>query len=87
MSAINPERVFDAPLNVRVGADGSVRIFFPSGESITLTAEAAAGSSVLLAQAVSRGSGRRNGQSVSHPGDTSGGNVIPFDFARRALSA
>jgi hypothetical protein len=41
-------RVFDAPLHVMHGADGTVSIFFPDGHRMVMTAEAAERSGSML---------------------------------------
>lgn len=78
MASRHSRRVYTAPLHVTVGADGEIVLFLPNGDSVALTVEAAARSSVLMSQAVSRARPRGRRESAK---------VIAVDFIGHALSA
>jgi hypothetical protein len=90
MSAIEPERVFSAPLHATVSADGMVKVFLPSGGSLCLTPEAAAGSSILLATAATNTvrKPRRAKKMVALPASLAAdnANVVVVDFARKRVA-
>ena len=71
-------RVCTDPFHVVEGAEGTVVIFFPDGQSVALTVEAAAGSTLLLARAVRRANEREGGAAKR-----GSGAVIPADFIAR----
>ncbi|MES2492767.1 MAG: hypothetical protein V4579_05725 [Pseudomonadota bacterium] len=70
------------PLHVVEGPKGSVLFFFPDGQSVALTVEAAAQSTLLLAQTVRNASAKariKRGR-ASPAGEPLGGTVIPVNF-------
>lgn len=81
MSSRPARPIFDSPVHVTTGADGEVVLFLPNGESLAITMDAAARSSMLLSQTVCRSrEPRRRARGAT-------GNVIAVDFVGHALSA
>jgi len=48
LPSADDRRVYDAPLHVARGADGTVTVFFPAGHRMMFTAEAAERSGAIL---------------------------------------
>lgn len=72
-------RIYDAPLHVMRGADGTVSVFFPDGHRMVLSAEAAERSGAILWRtAVVQRQGREARAALRS------GKVIAVDFAARA---
>ena len=79
-------RIFDAPLHVAHGSDGTVTVFFPDGHRMVLTAEAAERSGAILWRTgvAQRNNRRRQGRPQGRPSRRSG-QVIAVDFTDPAL--
>ena len=68
-------RVYDAPLHVAAGADGTVTVFFPDGHRLVFTADAAERSAAMLWRNASVGRRHKPGRRVRGTGQ-----VIAVDF-------
>jgi hypothetical protein len=73
-------RVYDAPLQVAHGADGSVTVFLPDGHRLVLSAKAAERSAEILWRAAVAQRARPRGRPARRSGE-----VIAVDFTAPGL--